>query len=181
MMIDTSSEESKRFANDEEVLSSDEEQERIEEEKQKFTATVTVDGISGSVKNLLVCSTGNATALTKIIFDGKMPEVGKAEVTQQEKTKDVMKIFYVQEHQLLILHPESVKSTHSGTIIDQLLSKLPNAPHRIIHLDSIYKTNYSTTDSGYFTLVDGEAYPLKYYKSSHTKGDQVLNTFLAKH
>jgi len=98
MMIDTRSEESKRFENDEEVLSSDEEQDRIEEEKSRFTATVTIDGISGPVKNLLVCAAGNPTALAKILFDGKMPEVGKAEVTQQEKTKEVMKVFYVQDH-----------------------------------------------------------------------------------
>jgi len=54
-------------------------------------------------------------------------------------------------------------------------------PQRLVLLDSIYKTNYSTTDSGYFTLVDGEPYPLKYYKTAHTKNDQVLKSFLDKH
>ncbi len=91
-------EESKRFADDQEVLSSDEEQDRIDEEKEKFTATVTINAISGQVKNVLVCAAGNAQALTKIIFDGRLTEVGKAEVTQQEKTKDVLKIYYVQDH-----------------------------------------------------------------------------------
>jgi hypothetical protein len=44
---------------------------------------------------VLVCAAGNAQALTKILFDGKLKEAGKAEVTQQEKTKDVLKFFYV--------------------------------------------------------------------------------------
>jgi len=45
----------------------------------------------------------------------------------------------------------------------------------------VYKTNYSTTDTGSYHSVDGEAYPLKYYKSSHAAGDQVLANFLGKH
>ncbi len=111
-------EESKsRFANDDEVLSSEEEQDRIEEEKEKFTATVTVDGV-GKVKNMLVCAAGQAQALTKILFDGKMKEAGKAEVTQQDKTKDVLNLFYVAEAELLILHPEGLKSSYSNTIIE---------------------------------------------------------------
>ena len=82
MIIDTSSskEESKRFEDDE-VLSSDDERDKVAEEKAKFTATVTLSALSGPVKNVLVCSQGNAQALTKIIFDGKLLEVGKAEVT----------------------------------------------------------------------------------------------------
>jgi hypothetical protein len=48
-------------------------------------------------------------------------------------------------------------------------------------LDTVYKTNYSTTDTGYLTTVDGEAYPLKYYKSSHSASDAVLDLFLKKH
>ena len=31
------------------------------------------------------------------------------------------------------------------------------------------------------TSVDGEAYPLKYYKSSHTASDVILSSFLSKH
>ncbi len=48
-------------------------------------------------------------------------------------------------------------------------------------LDTVYKTNYSTTDTGSYNSVDGEVYPLKYYKSTHTNGDQLFNTFLSKH
>ncbi len=59
-MIDTSmKEESKRFEDDE-VLSSDDEQERLDEEKAKFTASVTLEKISGTIKNLVVCAQGNA-------------------------------------------------------------------------------------------------------------------------
>ena len=142
---------------------------------------MTLSALSGPVKNVLVCSQGNAQALTKIIFDGKLLEVGKAEVTQQEKTKEVMKVFYVEQHQILILNADSVKSSQSNTIIEQLFSKLPNAPQRLLSLDSVYKTNYSTTDTGSYHQVDGEAYPLKYYKSTHTAGDHVLASFLGKH
>ena len=48
------------FKEDEEVYSSEEEQERAEEEKEKFTATVTVNALSGPVRNVLVCAPGNA-------------------------------------------------------------------------------------------------------------------------
>ena len=48
-------------------------------------------------------------------------------------------------------------------------------------LDTGYKTNYSTTDTGSYNSVDGEVYPLKFYKSTHTNGDQLFSTFLAKH
>jgi hypothetical protein len=48
------------FKYDEEVLSSDEEQERQEELKEKFTAAVTLNNVSGEVKNVLVCAAGNA-------------------------------------------------------------------------------------------------------------------------
>ncbi len=52
-------EESKsRYADDAEVLSSDEEQDRLDEEKEKFTANVTLE--VGPVKNLVVCAAGNA-------------------------------------------------------------------------------------------------------------------------
>ena len=81
----------------------------------------------------------------------------------------------------MILHPEGLKSSYSNTVIEQLFSKLPNKPERVLLLDSVYKTNYSTTDTGHHTSVDGEAYPLKYYKSTHTAGDAVLSAFLNKH
>lgn len=77
----TKKEETKGFEEDE-VLSSDEEQDRLDEEKEKFTATVTLNALNGPVKNVLVCQAGDAQALTKIIYDGgKLVDVGKAEVT----------------------------------------------------------------------------------------------------
>jgi hypothetical protein len=74
-------EESKHLVDDE-VLSSEDEQERIEEEKEKFTATVTVnrEKITGGIRNVLMCQPGNAQSLTKILFDGRLTEAGKAEV-----------------------------------------------------------------------------------------------------
>ena len=102
---------------DEDVYSSEEEQERIEEEKEKFVATVSLTGVTGPVRNVLVTPAGNAQALTKILFEGKLTEAGKAEVLYQEKTKEVLKIFYVQASQLLVLHPEGVKGAWSRVIV----------------------------------------------------------------
>ena len=45
-------------------------------------------------------------------------------------------------------------------------------------IDSVYKTNYSTTDTGHILSVD-DGYPLKYYKTSHA--DPALTGFLKKH
>ena len=42
-------------------------------------------------------------------------------------------------------------------------------------LDSLYKTNYSTTDTGSFS---GDGIPLKYYKTSFVANDATLNGFL---
>lgn len=47
-------------------------------------------------------------------------------------------------------------------------------------LDTIYKTNYSTTDTGYIASI-GDHIPLKYYKTSYTGGDSHLTNFLAKY
>lgn len=80
--VDTSSKKQTTYIDDD-VLSSEDEQERIEEEKERFTATVTVGaGLTGPVANILVCSAGNAQSLTKILFEvgGAVAECGKAEV-----------------------------------------------------------------------------------------------------
>jgi hypothetical protein len=180
MIVDT--EESKKPQDD--VLSSDEEEEKIQEDKEKFTATLTIgDAAKAGIKNLIVTPEGNAQALTKILFDGdRLTEIGKVEVEQKEKTKEVLKIFYVQQYQLLVLHPDGVKGAFCPSIISQLfarLAELGSPAPRILFLDSVYKTNYSTTDTGSLSLVDGELYPLKYYKS--TAADPVLSGFLRKH
>ena len=118
------SEPAAKTIDDEGVLSSDEEEERLEEEKEKFTITITLDQIAGSVKNILVAAEGNAKALTKIVFDGKLLEVGKANVLYKEKNTDVLKVFYVQERELLIFHAESLRGAFATPIVDQLFAKL---------------------------------------------------------
>jgi hypothetical protein len=47
-------------------------------------------------------------------------------------------------------------------------------------LDSIYKTNYSTTDTGYISSI-GDEIPLKFYKTSHVSRDHNLTNFLSKY
>ena len=165
---------------DEVVYSSEEEQERIEEEKERYVATVALTGVTGPVRNVLVCAAGNAQALTKILFEG-MAEAGKAEVLYQEKTKEVLKIFYVQASQLLVLHPEGLKGAWSRAVISQLFTKLAETGSptpRVVILDTVYKTNYSTTDTGHLLSLD-DGFPLKYYKSSHV--DAHAAAFLSKH
>ncbi len=46
-------------------------------------------------------------------------------------------------------------------------------------LDSLYKTNYSTTDTGHMENL-GDHYPLRYYKTTWTKNDPVLAKFTEK-
>lgn len=41
---------------------------------------------------------------------------------------------------------------------------------RIVILDSLYKTNYSTTDTGYISSI-GDHIPIKFYKSSFADRD----------
>jgi hypothetical protein len=65
-----------------------------------------------------VCNPGNTNALAKIIFDGKLVEIGKAETNYKEKTNDTAKIYYIAEYQLLLLLPEpELKPSFTGSII----------------------------------------------------------------
>lgn len=50
---------------------------------------------------------------------------------------------------------------------------------RIVILDEVYQTNYSTTDTGSISSVSD--HPLKYYKSSFANSDGILSTFLKKY
>lgn len=53
---------------------------------------------------------------------------------------------------------------------------------RVVIIDSIYKTNYSTTDSGHYQHEDGSQYAIKYYRTSAAgEHDPVLSTFCKKH
>ena len=47
-------------------------------------------------------------------------------------------------------------------------------------LDSLYKTNYSTTDTGYLDQL-GDQYPIKYYRTQWANKDQVLASFLPRY
>jgi len=79
---------------------------------------------------------------------------------------------------LLVLHPESVKGAFANVIVDQLFTKLAELKcqtPRLVIIDSVYKTNYSTTDTGHMAHVDEHQYPLKYYKTSHAAKDSVLS------
>jgi hypothetical protein len=51
---------------------------------------------------------------------------------------------------------------------------------RIVIIDTLYKTNYSTTDTGYMEKI-GDNYPIRTYKTSFAKNDFVLSKFLTKH
>ena len=67
-------------------------------------------------------------------------------------------------------------------MVDQLFGMLKDGSakfDRIVLIDSLYKTHYSTTDTGYLEQL-GETYPLKYYRTSWAKNDPVLTNFTAK-
>jgi hypothetical protein len=49
---------------------------------------------------------------------------------------------------------------------------------RIVILESLYKTNYSTTDTGFISSI-GDTIPIKYYKTSFTDRDAMLTKFIS--
>jgi hypothetical protein len=51
---------------------------------------------------------------------------------------------------------------------------------RIVILDSIYKTNYSTTDTGSLLSAEGQLV-IKYYKTSFVEKDALLAQFIGKY
>jgi hypothetical protein len=77
-----------------EDIDSEEEQERIEEEKEAFTLTVKALGTETPVhiSAMVLVLPGNPLALTKIIFDSKLTDFLSIEVTQNEKTKESLKV-----------------------------------------------------------------------------------------
>lgn len=121
--------------------------------------------------------------MSKVVFHERLTEVGKAEVKYHDKTSEVLKVYHQAEHQLLVLHPqETLKSAFSNQLVDQLFSMLKSEGakfERIVLIDSLYKTHYSTTDTGYLEQL-GDSYPLKFYKTSWAKNDAVLTNFTSK-
>eukprot|EP00347_Sterkiella_histriomuscorum_P009862 403339590 len=179
--------------NDEELVDSEDEREAQEEQKEKFDLQLTFTTLVPQlIRTILVAPHGNAQALSKIILGhgltggDRLKEIGKVEVTYHEKTQEVLKILHysgASEGQILVLHPqEALKSTFVNQLVDKLFGQLKAEGakfDRIVILDSIYKTNYSTTDTGYLTNL-GDHYPLKYYRTSHANADQVLASFTSK-
>jgi hypothetical protein len=173
------------YLDDELVDSSEEEELKKEEEKEVSESTVTFTGAVGpAVKALIVCEDIHSQSLTKIIFDEQLVEVGKGETKYKEKTKDTLKFYYVQQYGFLIVHPQpGIKGSFVQDLLDETfgaVSKNNINIERIIVLDSLYKTNYSTTDTGYISQIEGET-PIKYYKTSFSSKDQHLTYFLAKY
>ena len=107
---------------DDELVSSDDEQEQVEEQKEKFTNSVTFTGaFSQNIHTVLLCAHGTAQSLAKIIFHGHMKEVGKAETLYHEKTTESLKIYFIEAGNILVLLPESsLKSTFASNLTDIL-------------------------------------------------------------
>jgi hypothetical protein len=163
-----------------ETVDSEEERELEEEEKDKFELNVQVTGaLPAKVNSLVVFSLGQAQALSKIVFHDALTEVLKVEATQHEKTNEILKVYYVAQNSLLVVHPsEKLKSAYVNRLVGQLFSNLSGVViERIVIVDALYKTNYSTTDSGYLEKV-GDSSVIKYYKTSWAQKDQLLGSFL---
>ena len=100
------------------------EQEKTEEEEEQFTVNFDLDEdkIPQGAK-VLLCNPGSAQALTKIIFDGKLTEVAKAEATKKEKTTTCLTVFSA-PNDFLIIHIESGMSSSYCTPIMEKLSSV---------------------------------------------------------
>jgi hypothetical protein len=166
---------------DDEVLDSEDEQDRKDELESAFTVAFKVDAIPGPVSSVLVVPAGNGQSLTRIVLETgseATPEIGKVEITQADKPpKDVLKVYYNAAKKLLVLHPEGIKGGQSTTVIEQLFALLPDPQPRILIIDSVYKTNYTSPD-GFMSIEEGN-YPLFTYKTTHV--DAQLRAFIAKH
>jgi hypothetical protein len=78
--------------------------------------------IPTSLRAVLICEPGNAQALTRIVFDEKLVEIGKGETTYREKTTDTLKVYLVSDYQLLVIHPEhGMKSSFANDLSEQLI------------------------------------------------------------
>lgn len=97
--MDPMVEESKAPIEDEFVESEGEEQEKKEYDQEKSSSTVNFTGaMPKKVKAVIVCTPGNAQALTRILFDEKLVEIGKGETTYREKIFNTIHIYYVESH-----------------------------------------------------------------------------------
>ena len=98
-----SAEESKKA---DESFDSEDEQELIDQEKDKFENKIEMASpMPTELSTVLICSSGEAQALTKIIFDGKLTQIGKTTTTQKDKTKDTVLFYHVADAGLLVVHP----------------------------------------------------------------------------
>ena len=163
-----------------EMVDSDEEKEKEEADKEVSESKVifTSGAPPAGVTSLVAFERGDAMALAKIVLDGKLVEVGKAETLYKEKTKDSLQLYHMAEGNALVIYPtETLKGSFQGQIMDQLFTLIPSVK-RVLTLGSLYKTHYTDTNM-YYSSDDG-AIPLKYYKTSYTQADADLNTYLGK-
>lgn len=54
---------------------------------------------------MLICESENAKALSKIIFDVGLIDIGKSETNYKTKVIDTLKFYYVSDYSLFIIHP----------------------------------------------------------------------------
>ena len=175
-------EEKAAFAQDEEMLSSDDEDIK-EEEREKFLNTLKwtqpLPSTIKEVETLLICTPGTPEALTRILYYDSMREVGEVETEYHSgnRTHKTLTIFrgdsIQQENEgkaVLIVHTtEALKDPLANDLCKKLfesLSKQNLQVRRILILDSVYKTNYSTTDTGHYEPDVNLKHPLKFHASS---------------
>ena len=97
-------EQTKAPIEDDFVESDEDEIEKKEELKEKSESTIRFSAtIPKDVRGVIISTPGNASALLKIVYDGKLVEIGKGETHYKEKTSDTLKIYHVQDHNILIV------------------------------------------------------------------------------
>ena len=179
------------------MLSSDDEDIK-EEEREKFVNTLKwtkpLPGTIREIDTLLICTPGTPEALTRILYYGRMREVAEPETQYHSgnRTHKTLKIYrgdsIQQENEgkaVLIVHTtEALRVPLANDLCKKLfesLSKQNLQVRRILILDSVYKTNYSTIETGHYEPDVNLKYPLKYHASSFMEKEVTLQGFMAKH
>ena len=78
------------------VESSEDEQDKKDEEKEKSVSTITLSQqVSIPLRAVIVSECSHSESLTKIIFADDFEEIGKCETEYEGKKKDTVKLFLV--------------------------------------------------------------------------------------
>ena len=143
--------------------SEEEQVERIDAKKAKFTLTWKDLNKIQPTQKVVVCNSGAPQALFRILFDDSLEDVASVEVLTEETKKTDTVLEVKRAGDLLLLFNKGVEAKMIGELMAGLGPKLGDAT--VIALAAIYKTTYGTSQ-GHFSIEDGQPLPLRITKSS---------------